>query len=181
MFSPHTRGCSGELTELLENDVVFPAYAGMFRFTDVVDACVAGFPRIRGDVPLIPAMTEALTAFSPHTRGCSADRQLLRENNEVFPAYAGMFRRPGHCGYRSYRFSPHTRGCSLPHHPRPPYSHVFPAYAGMFRWQSLGKPPKGCFPRIRGDVPAATFFTALRSTFSPHTRGCSVEYELKGT
>ena len=194
MFSPHTRGCSGELTELLENDVVFPAYAGMFRFTDVVDACVAGFPRIRGDVPLIPAMTEALTAFSPHTRGCSADRQLLRENNEVFPAYAGMFRRqhsrwldqegfprirgdvPRELTQASlpFAFSPHTRGCSSANGGSSGVSAVFPAYAGMFR--GLHRHASGFvrFPRIRGDVPDNRIDLLSRGVFSPHTRGCSV-------
>ena len=31
-FSPHTRGCSADLHQLGEYELVFPAYAGMFRF-----------------------------------------------------------------------------------------------------------------------------------------------------
>ena len=133
-----------------------------------------GFPRIRGDVPFHLVHIEQAFWFSPHTRGCSGYFHMLEPHQNVFPAYAGMFRLPKRCRRRRARFprirgdvppravsmpvpsrfSPHTRGCSglVTHRSGEPT--VFPAYAGMFR---TGHPPVGGahrFPRIRGDVPA---------------------------
>ena len=70
-------------------------------------------------------------------------------------------------------FSPHTRGCS--HNIVCSRTHrlVFPAYAGMFRKSKPSWGEVGCFPRIRGDVPAEQVADQLQSGFSPHTRGCS--------
>ena len=70
-FSPHTRGCSsvsGEFAAALE---VFPAYAGMFLFYDLLEGQYDGFPRIRGDVPDVLDGEGSGLLFSPHTRGCS--------------------------------------------------------------------------------------------------------------
>ena len=50
-FSPHTRGCSEALTYNPYKDVVFPAYAGMFRSKMWHRPQKKSFPRIRGDVP----------------------------------------------------------------------------------------------------------------------------------
>ena len=50
-FSPHTRGCSSGRPCHIAHNLVFPAYAGMFRLRR--RKCLKGscFPRIRGDVP----------------------------------------------------------------------------------------------------------------------------------
>ena len=71
--------------------MVFPAYAGMFLFTPPISWDSAGFPRIRGDVPVIPHAAKSLGQFSPHTRGCSASEDDSNDDEAVFPAYAGMF------------------------------------------------------------------------------------------
>ena len=52
MFSPHTRGCSYLSPVKLVVRFVFPAYAGMFRSAAAAARGSAGFPRIRGDVPV---------------------------------------------------------------------------------------------------------------------------------
>ena len=192
-FSPHTRGCSvvyGVLHSVLD---VFPAYAGMFLCSPAIWNTLVGFPRIRGDVPSRAGLDKLRSRFSPHTRGCSGHFRMLKPHQNVFPAYAGMFRRfrPG-CGLlaRFLRirgdvpliaatapsvrlFSPHTRGCSYiigvdvsPHL-------VFPAYAGMFLIRCLAAATAVGFPRIRGDVPYLGKTPGPRTRFSPHTRGCS--------
>ena len=131
------------------------------------------FPRIRGDVPKSGAKLFPRCPFSPHTRGCSAILFGGIYVEEVFPAYAGMFR----CGGRgsglwcrfprirgdvppsftpkrcSWPFSPHTRGCS-----------------GIL---SRGIACGLRFPRIRGDVPLGIPTQQSGERFSPHTRGCS--------
>ena len=67
------------------------------------------FPRIRGDVPIARDEIHIIPVFSPHTRGCSYIKQNNIGEGEVFPAYAGMFRR-----LRPYRFKedrfPRIRG-----------------------------------------------------------------------
>ena len=91
-FSPHTRGCSLFLTITLGLPQVFPAYAGMFRRPMRPNNRPEGFPRIRGDVPFVTAVKNAITRFSPHTRGCSLGTTTDQVLPAVFPAYAGMFR-----------------------------------------------------------------------------------------
>ena len=95
-FSPHTRGCSADKAACGVVDRVFPAYAGMFRRCRSFMAYRKRFPRIRGDVPLIAATAPSVRLFSPHTRGCSVISFGKDKADEVFPAYAGMFRRTSH-------------------------------------------------------------------------------------
>ena len=73
-------------------DVVFPAYAGMFRRGRDRGQQETSFPRVRGDVP----QADGLKEWRDH----------------VFPAYAGMFRARTRSGALSRGFSPRTRGCS---------------------------------------------------------------------
>ena len=70
---------------------VFPAYAGMFPLSKKQPPTNTGFPRIRGDVPVIEKAATDKHGFSPHTRGCSAELSPARRDPQVFPAYAGMF------------------------------------------------------------------------------------------
>ena len=48
---------------------VFPAYAGMSPIGWGIKWAVEGFPRLRGDEPLLFALRQALKEFSPPTRG----------------------------------------------------------------------------------------------------------------
>ena len=178
---------------------VFPAYAGMFHIHAPLSQSKHGFPRIRGDVPISGQRNITVNWFSPHTRGCSDAGHDVGVSEEVFPAYAGMFRSPCGGGFglarfprirgdvpnqaitseAKTRFSPHTRGCSESSNHKRSENTVFPAYAGMFRRHrpiSSGNPG---FPRIRGDVPSAFRRVSSRIRFSPHTRGCSASQELR--
>ena len=193
MFSPHTRGCSRDRVGRRLQGLVFPAYAGMFRFPMIAGSLTLRFPRIRGDVPLRFPLNQRFSLFSPHTRGCSEKFSNLKLFVKVFPAYAGMFlvapaAYSARSGFPRIRgdvpqrtagtnrvapFSPHTRGCS---YSTPKSFHslrVFPAYAGMFRWLTAARIPSKRFPRIRGDVPRCLWGRLNAPWFSPHTRGCS--------
>ena len=152
VFSPHTRGCSPPVNVITAGPVVFPAYAGMFRAGLGHTRRRFGFPRIRGDVPLLSRFPAMSAPFSPHTRGCSQLGLSEIPETPVFPAYAGMFRAWGfdHATCRCFPrirgdvpagnirsgnpwgFSPHTRGCSDAYGKSPGFLGVFPAYAGMF-------------------------------------------------
>ena len=192
-FSPHTRGCSAPVASADCLVRVFPAYAGMFRQRWPYHVSSASFPRIRGDVPAQVATRSSRPPFSPHTRGCSVFLPEWDESPEVFPAYAGMFRRKyatsrENDGFPRIRgdvpvqimgntgetpFSPHTRGCSGIQGAYCLIVMVFPAYAGMFPLRWRGWMPASGFPRIRGDVPTPMAWSPTALTFSPHTRGCS--------
>ena len=154
---------------------------------------VMGFPRIRGDVPHELEIRGVKYKFSPHTRGCCAILFGGIYVEEVFPAYAGMFR--AHRLREVFRrrfprirgdvpsatsranltrwFSPHTRGCSGPGWEKVCGGTVFPAYAGMFLFHSRNIHWPASFPRIRGDVPGGMDVSQAMDAFSPHTRGCS--------
>ena len=152
-FSPHTRGCSVYEQDETGWHLVFPAYAGMFRPAHTWCPATPSFPRIRGDVPREAPAPKSKPQFSPHTRGCSHQAAESRSPGQVFPAYAGMFRRasplhqacpcfprirgdvPGDAQALTIlpRFSPHTRGCSHQGRPACDLRCVFPAHAGMFR------------------------------------------------
>ena len=172
-FSPHTRGCSFCFLARYLAITVFPAYAGMFRRCMFCRPRSRGFPRIRGDVPIIGRRSGAASEFSPHTRGCSYSEDYTDATVEVFPAYAGMFP-PSSTSCKRYSrfprirgdvpnrlplhpmclsFSPHTRGCSVEPQPAVLLLPVFPAYAGMFHACKAAKDHWEGFPRIRGDVP----------------------------
>ena len=195
-FSPHTRGCSLVTTPHSPWNAVFPAYAGMFRTALFWREIHAGFPRIRGDVPAAVSFFFIFCWFSPHTRGCSAVKMGFFANGEVFPAYAGMFRRYGGAvsiiprfprirgdvpkngifDWCFTKFSPHTRGCSVRGRDLLGCRLVFPAYAGMFLCEFFAPRTPIRFPRIRGDVPRYQGRFDAGGTFSPHTRGCSAWY-----
>ena len=93
-FSPHTRGCSAPAPMHGWCIGVFPAYAGMFLAYDAGVSTSSCFPRIRGDVPRRSYSTLDQISFSPHTRGCSGMKKAVFPVTRVFPAYAGMFRKP---------------------------------------------------------------------------------------
>ena len=165
----------------------------MFRIFCWAPPAQLGFPRIRGDVPGGMDVSQAMDAFSPHTRGCSAAFALSCCPAAVFPAYAGMFLEATESptwsvGFPRIRgdvpmktdmerlnleFSPHTRGCSAAGGRLPTAGPVFPAYAGMFRRSTRTDWLLRSFPRIRGDVPLLSRSASKSTAFSPHTRGCS--------
>ena len=131
------------------------------------------FPRIRGDVPLIKSLIEALLPFSPHTRGCSLRSGCWHIHGTRFPRIRGDVPTWIWNPWPAVRFSPHTRGCSEYILRITAYSGVFPAYAGMFPpVVTIGQTDRG-FPRIRGDVPDLLTGLLGDRAFSPHTRGCS--------
>ena len=166
----------------------------MFLFANYGAYVHLGFPRARGDVPWGYSAELPNGQFSPHTRGCSVYSVTVGIAFCVFPAYAGMFP-PGasRCSPRpcfprirgdvpleepmaglGARFSPHTRRCSACIIILTSGLYVFPAYAGMFRRVRRTEDRRGCFPRIRGDVPPRSSHRGQAWMFSPNTRGCSV-------
>ena len=154
--------------------IVFPAYAGMFRYRNLEYQTVRSVPRIRGDVSATNMNNPIQKRCSPHTRGCFGFSPPFGTPVEVFPAYAGMFRcvntsDPKPCcvprirGDVSVHYlvlreflecSPHTRGCFVIHAP-------------------LEVEPRRV-PRIRGDVSYPRLEVLKTATCSPHTRGCFV-------
>ena len=70
---------------------VFPACAGMFLLVPSIVPAICGFPRVRGDVPLLKRCYLRLSEFSPRARGCSAWGHRRYAALAVFPACAGMF------------------------------------------------------------------------------------------
>ena len=189
--SPHTRGWT---PIVLHKGVIvkgFPAHAGMDRRQGRGRNRSAGLPRTRGDGPHEQPAPLREEQASPHTRGWTADRGLLREGERGFPAHAGMDRwTAGEAPGRSRL--PRTRGDGPSHAPRPaprrgasPHTRGwtparrldlrlgpgFPAHAGMDPSTWSRRSARSRLPRTRGDGPLGqTSFPELARA-SPHTRG----------
>ena len=126
-------------------------------------------------------------------RGCSYGVLFTTWREDVFPAYAGMFRSrmsnqqhspsfPRVCGdvpprlstlNTAVEFSPRMRGCSHVNEHHFCEVYVFPAYAGMFRVVRHRHRNQHCFPRVCGDVPLQIQVRFVFGAFSPRMRGCS--------
>ena len=160
-----------------------------------------GFPRVRGDVPMLTSSSQHFIPFSPRARGCSRISAFTQLRQGVFPACAGMFR-AGHVGVgaatcfprvrgdvpsagfpgpRWLPFSPRARGCSGLRYRGAPKLTVFPACAGMFLAMITALAVALRFPRVRGDVPSAASGRVGRIPFSPRARGCSAFFLLDTT
>ena len=70
-FSPRVRGCSVAHARAASLLSVFPACAGMFRIELTGQPIFSGFPRVCGDVPCVPSLSNSIVVFSPRVRGCS--------------------------------------------------------------------------------------------------------------
>ena len=152
VFSPRMRGCfcypsTGQVLRR-----VLPAYAGMFLAQSCRILWATSSPRVCGDVSMCILRWDPPDEFSPRMRGCFQIAKLGITQEEVLPAYAGMFLEsssaspdktgsPRVCGdvsrtiqNRNCRrwFSPRMRGCFQKKPPPSEVSMVLPAYAGMF-------------------------------------------------
>ena len=124
----------------------------MFRSARKSGGTPTCFPRIRGDVPKHSGWGHDYFVFSPHTRGCSGGIGCDHRRDQVFPAYAGMFRKA------QQKLGPEVR---------------FPRIRGDVPALARSSHHSGAFPRIRGDVPPVMIAQMRINEFSPHTRGCS--------
>ena len=198
-FPPHTRGCTGVFNRYRRSICVSPAHAGMYLDSDPCYRGCIGFPRTRGDVPITPRGELRNPKFPPHTRGCTAPREVTLDSLFVSPAHAGMYRlespfRFTSCCFPRTRgdvphddgrrqvmlsFPPHTRGCTLRGSTHPRGDPVSPAHAGMYPYHAFSYYTNRGFPRTRGDVPSEYSAPGLKTGFPPHTRGCTRRYRQK--
>ncbi len=191
LFSPPTRGWPGERLFRDANNRVFPAHAGMARCCWRASSLAAGFPRPRGDGPHFSSACSASLAFSPPTRGWPGQAGDAGFTPGVFPAHAGMARRPparppSASGFPRPRgdgpgrvtaassnsaFSPPTRGWPAGGIRQGGHGAVFPAHAGMAREDLPRAATPPGFPRPRGDGPLIWPTATYPDAFSPPTRG----------
>ena len=129
----------------------------------------------------------------PRIRGGVSSPEFAQPGYDaVFPAYAGVFLKPGlspafpgslprirggvSCTQLaqtlSAESSPHTRGCFYRVAVKVYAVLVFPAYAGVFPARNLPSRDMTRLPRIRGGVSVLTVRRSAFARSSPHTRGC---------
>ena len=99
------RGCFHDGTERIENELVFPAYAGVFPWKTPARTTHGRLPRVCGGVSFDPRWRCHVLRSSPRMRGCFPREERSAVRGRVFPAYAGVFRWLGFCT---------TAGISLP-------------------------------------------------------------------
>ena len=150
-----------------------------------------GFPRPRGDGPLIERRLYVRHRVSPPTRGWTRTKLGSVDNQDGFPAHAGMdpipfvlritrrgFPRPrgdgphhGRIWWISWMVSPPTRGWTGLIRLRGRRLPGFPAHAGMDLTCPAAVASRLRFPRPRGDGPQKIGPSHLRFLVSPPTRG----------
>ena len=89
------RGCFLLEIARMELPEAFPAYAGMFLYLTPLHKPNLSFPRVCGDVSNSPQEFLNALKLSPRMRGCFRRHKRPNYLEEAFPAYAGMFPRPG--------------------------------------------------------------------------------------
>ena len=171
--SPPTRGWTDFRVPLDPVAGGFPAHAGMDRSPARPRCCHPGFPRPRGDGPILADGVCGYSGVSPPTRGWTRLQAQSPRDLHGFPAHAGMDRPSGQRTQRPRRFprprgdgpcrllhwvshswvSPPTRGWTIPYVTDDPTRHGFPAHAGMDRALLPGSHADQRFPRPRGDGP----------------------------
>src|SRR6266487_1457821 len=152
-----------------------------------------GFPRPRGDGPVLRSSAATEPEVSPPTWGWSPEEGEETEADKGFPAHAGMvpssmisgnisegFPRPRGDGPVSLSFissqcavSPPTRGWSCHMIVCTLLGDGFPAHAGMVPLFCLHGSGDVRFPRPRGDGPDRGTGMNVPAMVSPPTRGWS--------
>ena len=186
------RGCFRVATAHRTLNHVLPAYAGMFLAQSCRILWATSSPRVCGDVSMCILRWDPPDEFSPRMRGCFQIAKLGITQEEVLPAYAGMFLEsssaspdktgsPRVCGdvSRAVRlrcaaaaFSPRMRGCFRMISDLQPGEVVLPAYAGMFLSIKIYVLTIDGSPRVCGDVSRTIQNRNCRRWFSPRMRGC---------
>ncbi len=109
MFSPPAWGWSVPSEIDRYRQTVLPTRVGMVRAPAVAGWGGSGSPHPRGDGPVSPCTSRAMSPFSPPAWGWSDRHRVLEERHPVLPTRVGMVR-------RCWRFngwltsSPHPRG-----------------------------------------------------------------------
>ena len=150
-----------------------------------------GFPRTRGDGPLLFVVHVDVDVFPPHTRGWTLAQGIKSLFTKVSPAHAGMDhlagkQAPDWCSFPRTRgdgplfkklpgpiqeFPPHTRGWTIAAGSHWRGTDVSPAHAGMDPRNLHRSVPRSRFPRTRGDGPGTVSPPDYFWLFPPHTRG----------
>ena len=93
-FSPQVRGWSCKVSFKAFCNTVFPAGAGVIPVEQLKTAATKGFPRRCGGDPFDSFQSGYLLWFSPQVRGWSCKMYCDLCEKLVFPAGAGVIRRP---------------------------------------------------------------------------------------
>ncbi len=171
--SPRERGCAAARHHRVRRGLVFPARAGVCRWSLRPRRRTPSVPRASGGVPRADARSGAAPWCSPRERGCAGSCGRCGPRRWVFPARAGVCRegrgrgRRGRCVPRASggvpasasglvparRCSPRERGCAAGRRPRPQPARVFPARAGVCRTAFRLADIRRSVPRASGGEP----------------------------
>ena len=193
--SPHARGWSWWVVDVVVHPRVFPACAGVVRGGHIITETVLSLPRMRGGGPGKGEIIIARELSSPHARGWSPVDVLPLRVNIVFPACAGVVRHRMRCLKRRLRLprmrgggpcrmsglrspsgsSPHARGWSVRRVDQRVHWPVFPACAGVVPKGGTSKTTTTSLPRMRGGGPIYQNRGAQMTWSSPHARGWSAD------
>ncbi len=190
-FPPHARGSTAYSCRASDSHPVSPACAGIDRGWLASGRCGGGFPRMRGDRPILRTRIVVRSQFPPHARGSTLVIHASARIHVVSPACAGIDQRrdwaawigvgfPRMRGDRPFLryacncpqwFPPHARGSTLSCIEPCLRRRVSPACAGIDHGGTTPAKPGGRFPRMRGDRPCGDRSDRATAKFPPHARG----------
>ena len=190
-FPPQARGWTGSGARTPWRRPVSPAGAGMDLKGKGRARQGRGFPRRRGDGPVMSAAVSRSGRFPPQARGWTYPTQDGFSGGSVSPAGAGMDRRrhrdlwsrggfprrrgdgprPGCRRGPSRGFPPQARGWTPARIGPNSEAAVSPAGAGMDLRHPWARSIRSSFPRRRGDGPSLGPGISRRARFPPQARG----------
>ena len=156
LVSPPTRGWTFGFAHQRQDDLGFPAHAGMDPASILVLIDLFWFPRPRGDGPPRETVKKLIEQVSPPTRGWTAMRRSITRTETAV--------------------SPPTRGWTICTAFANADRRGFPAHAGMDLRHRVEGGSGRWFPRPRGDGPSKTRSYAASQMVSPPTRGWTLPW-----
>ena len=90
VFTPHARGSTCIFITHTEQDMVYPACAGIDLCNTFSQLNHKSLPRMRGDRPFYQFLSCSMALFTPHARGSTLRKDISVKGRDVYPACAGI-------------------------------------------------------------------------------------------
>ena len=88
--TPHARGSTQWRDRPPGHGLVYPACAGIHRWSTPAETSTSGLPRMRGDPPVFLVALWPGLRSTPHARGSTIEIIVLETGPDVYPACAGI-------------------------------------------------------------------------------------------
>ena len=95
ILSPHTWGCTVEVTKMKTEVMIVPTHVGVYRTQASANGFTSHCPHTRGGVPSKTILFIKLIRLSPHTWGCTDIYFQFGYITRIVPTHVGVYRIEG--------------------------------------------------------------------------------------